>query len=448
MATWTSQQVLALAPDTSSAKSGRELGNPRKWKGLGRSEQALWGEIQGSGSKPYQTRVELDAGGPAYKCTCPSRKFPCKHALALMLVYAEAPASVSEAAPPDWVSAWLEERGRKAQKKAEEAAEPAKPVDAEAQAKRAAQRADRVAQGLDELGLWLADIARQGLASAQSQPHRFWENMAARLVDAQAPGAARQVRLMGEASSSGANWQHRVLERAALLHLLIKSYRRIDQLPPEMQANVRTILGWTQNQDEVLRQPGIPDRWLVLGQTLEQDERLRVQSTWLWGVRSLQAALVLQFAVMNQPLESSLVVGGSFEGELAFFAGAPRQRALVKQRGAAEPINAFRGAPGYESIAFAQRIYAESLLQNPWLERFAAPLAAVTPQRGEHGIVLRDTEGSVWPIAPRFGGAMELLAISGGRAITVFGEWDGHEFLPLSAWAEGRFHDFGRRTAE
>jgi SWIM zinc finger len=47
----------------------------------------VWGLCAGSGKRPYQTVVDLT--GPAYKCSCPSRKFPCKHALALLLNWAD-----------------------------------------------------------------------------------------------------------------------------------------------------------------------------------------------------------------------------------------------------------------------------------------------------------------------------------------------------------------------
>ena len=50
--TWTPEQVLALAPDAASAKSGRELSQARKWLNPGYTDQVLWGELQGSGSKP------------------------------------------------------------------------------------------------------------------------------------------------------------------------------------------------------------------------------------------------------------------------------------------------------------------------------------------------------------------------------------------------------------
>jgi hypothetical protein len=36
-----------------------------------------------------------------------------------------------------------------------------------------------------------------------------------------------------------------------------------------------------------------------------------------------------------------------------------------------------------------------------------------------------------------------MLALSGGREIDVFGEWDGEHLWPLSAFHENRFTKFG-----
>src|SRR5947208_1355891 len=80
-ARWTADQVLALAPDDSSRKAGARLATPAPWTGTGTAGAAVWGLCKGSGSRPYQTAVDLS--GPAFRCTCPSRKFPCKHALGL-----------------------------------------------------------------------------------------------------------------------------------------------------------------------------------------------------------------------------------------------------------------------------------------------------------------------------------------------------------------------------
>jgi hypothetical protein len=46
---WTTEQILALAPDSASAKAGQGLASPRKWQTLGADEQTAWGLCQGSG---------------------------------------------------------------------------------------------------------------------------------------------------------------------------------------------------------------------------------------------------------------------------------------------------------------------------------------------------------------------------------------------------------------
>src|SRR6188768_2447043 len=75
----TETQIDALAPDPAAAAAGRKLASPATWSGLGRDDAAFWGECQGSAVY----RVVFERASLAYKCTCPSFKRPCKHALAL-----------------------------------------------------------------------------------------------------------------------------------------------------------------------------------------------------------------------------------------------------------------------------------------------------------------------------------------------------------------------------
>src|SRR5262245_40528954 len=194
---WTTEQILALAPDAASAKAGQGLASARKWLSLGADDKAAWGLCQGSGKDPYQAQIDLTE--PAFRCSCPSRKFPCKHALGLFLLLAGQPDIFKEKQPPAWVLEWISSRAKRSQQRAEKQAKDdtsEKTVDAAAQAKRAASREAKVVAGLQELELWLRDLVRGGLAPIQSQPPQFWERMAARLVDAQAPGIARLIREM------------------------------------------------------------------------------------------------------------------------------------------------------------------------------------------------------------------------------------------------------------
>src|SRR5215472_12923347 len=97
----TFERIEALAPDQASLVAARKLLKPSSWPTLAEGEGLVWGEYQGSGATPYRVVVsEADAG---YKCTCPSRKFPCKHSLALMWMRAEGKAVFASATPPQWV---------------------------------------------------------------------------------------------------------------------------------------------------------------------------------------------------------------------------------------------------------------------------------------------------------------------------------------------------------
>src|SRR6266567_4241913 len=96
-ATRTSEQVLALAPDDASATAGRGLANLHQWSLLGCNERAVWGECQGSAQIPYRTQIDLQE--LAFHCTCPSRKFPCKHSLALFLLNTEQPTAFNGHTP-------------------------------------------------------------------------------------------------------------------------------------------------------------------------------------------------------------------------------------------------------------------------------------------------------------------------------------------------------------
>src|SRR5216117_3257786 len=91
---WGRDQVLGLAPDAASQKAAIGIAGPAKWAGTGCDERVVWGECQGS--SVYKTSIDLD--GPAFRCSCPSRKIPCKHALGLLLLWSDGP--VPEGARP------------------------------------------------------------------------------------------------------------------------------------------------------------------------------------------------------------------------------------------------------------------------------------------------------------------------------------------------------------
>lgn len=429
----TTQQVLGLAPDGAAAAAGKKLAVTRHWRNLGRTSAALWGECQGSAL--YQVRVDLESF--AYGCTCPSRKLPCKHVLGLLLLAAGTPAEVPASAPPQWITEWLAKRRAREEKKQAQQ-QPAREVDPGARAKRAAERERRVMAGLDFLDAWLADLMRGGLAGLETRPASFWEDAARRLVDAQAPAMAARIRRLGELPGSAQQWPRRLLGQLGRVALLAHAFRRLDQLDEPLRQDVRQLLGWTFQQEQLVSDGAevVQDAWCVLGGLVEEEGRLRSQRTWLLGQQSGRAALVWQFAVGTQPFSQQLPASAVLAGRLVFWPGTVPQRAAFVGDYASQ--GAMLGLPGAVSIGQFRRRVAEDLARNPWLERFLAVLDAVVVLPREQGFwCIRDAECNTLPLAVST--PWTLLAISGGHPVTLAGEWDGELLYPLGVWVEGRY---------
>ncbi|WP_030600951.1 SWIM zinc finger family protein [Streptomyces achromogenes] len=436
---WTAEQVLALAPDAASRKAGSKLGVAGPWSGTGSGEGTVWGLCKGSGSRPYQTVVDLaGATGPGYKCSCPSRKFPCKHALGLLLLWAgDEDAVPAGERPPDWAGQWLAgRRGREeARKTRGEEGSAGGAADPEAARRRAERRAERVTAGATELEQRLADLLRGGLAAAEQTGYGWWDETAARMVDAQAPGLAARVRELGAVPASGAGWPARLLEECALLHLLDQGWLRRAGLPDALAATVRSRIGLPAAPDG----PPLRDRWLVLAQYDVVDPKLTTRRIWLHGAGSGRTRQVLSYGAAGRAPELSLPVGLALEAELTTYPGGGRARAALGERFAAPAPAAFR-PPGTTTAEAAAR-YGEALRDDPWLESVPVTLDRVIPVPDGDRWQLADADAdTALPLtgpARSRPGLWRLVALSGGAPVTVFGECGHRGFTPLTAWPEG-----------
>ncbi|MFG0249229.1 MAG: SWIM zinc finger domain-containing protein [Phycisphaeraceae bacterium JB051] len=444
---WTEQRVIALAPDAASVKAAQSQANAAKWPMLGRDDNALWGEVKGSGKKPYQVRIDLTE--PAFKCSCPSRKFPCKHALGLLLILARQPDAIAIGEPPQWVIEWLESRQQRAEKKqASDQAKASKPVDEKAQAKRIASREKKVQTGIAELRRFLRDVIRQGLADAQTKPFGFWEQMAARMVDAQAPGLARRVRTLSQTVNDGQHWQSRLLRQIARLHLLLEGYTQLENQPVNMQAELRSQVGWTQSREALQDKQSVSGLWCVIGQQVEQEDKLKTQWTWLSKLDDGAIALILNFAAGNQPLDISLPIGSCFEGHLAYYDGSLPFRAIITER--SDTLKPISQLHGYASLTQAMQGYAHALASCPWIDLWPMVLEAVQliPRRIEKTTTvrwsLRDAVDLELPLPQTFTRGWDVLGITSGQPFTMTGLWDGQQFEPFGILSQNLYRTWQR----
>lgn len=421
MTLWTETFIRSLVADGGSLRDGQTIGTPARWQLFGRTERTAWGLARGSAKEPYKTAIDLSDG--ASKCSCPSRKFPCKHAVGLMFLLAADAVPPTDDAPPAWVTTWIEGREKRATPKPDA---PPKPVDAAAQAKRQRARESKVEAGLDELRRWLEDLARSGLSDPRVKRYQYWDGIAARMVDAQmTPLAIRLRRMGGRPFQRSDDWMQVVAEEIGMLYALADAYARLDSLPEPLQADVRAALGFTLKAEDVAAAGTlVRDLWHVMGVVTEDEDRLIIRRTWLYGERR-GYALILDFAPRHLSFTTGYPPGATLDADLIFYPSAYPQRALVGQIHAASaslPLTA-----PFATIDHFLNVYADALAHNPFLDRIPAGVAPawLNTQR------LEDANGR-WVAARNPPAAPWLLAVTGGQPIPIFGEWDGLEFRPLT----------------
>lgn len=429
---YTEEQILAFAPDESSKKSGRQLATPAKWMHTGANNAALWGECKGSGSKPYQTQI--DQNNLAFKCSCPSRKFPCKHGLGLLLLYVQKPDMFTETTAPQWVEEWLQKRVEKEQKKD---AAPTKEVNPEQQAKRLQKRTANVDAGLAELELWIKDTLRNGILSLPEKGAQPWEAIAKRLIDAQAPGVARIVRSIGAINFFREGWQSLFLEQVLRCVLLLRAYSNREVLSEEMRQEVLSLVGFHYEQTQLHDQPSVRDTWFVMGVQTSTDEQLIAEHTWLYGTNTRQYALLLQFYVQSQPPSFRFMPSTVVDADIVYYPAAVPLRAAVKN--AYTTANCQSIPEGYSTVVAVCERERDVYCISPFPAQLPCILHDLVPVRHGEQWLLRDTEEDHLVLRAPEDALWRIVAVAGGKPHTFSLVGSGCTFEPLGMWQEGRY---------
>lgn len=414
------REILALAPRPAVAALARRWASPERFAGLGTDAVSAWGQ-QGE-DEPWWVMVSTD--GAASRCGCGQPDRPCAHILALWLVLAARPDAVPTAeAPPD-VVAWRSRRAPLARK----GPDP----------RRAQAREARVDAGLEQLRRWMCDQARAGLASLEERPTAHWELPAARLTDAQARGLADRVRRLGALAGAGPGWPERAALELGRLALICHAWEQRTALSPGRRRDLEAVVGYTTRVEEVLAGPPVRDRWCVVGQVTEELDHppLLSRRTWVVGERSGRSAVLLHFAPRGQPMRPAPNPGTAVEADLHPYPGHSGQRAeLGAAEGHPTPLVAPPGgAPDAEALLDT---LAEHTARQPWVDHHPALLLDAVPVPAPGGWQLRDRHARALPL--REGEHWTLLALSAGRPLAVFGEWDGRALRPLGAFVQQRF---------
>lgn len=153
----------------------------------------IYGDCKGSGKEPYHTSVDVSGDTVISRCSCPSRQFPCKHALALMLEYASGKTFETGEVPDDIARKREKIEKREEKAKQEESAEAAPKSEEElqkaAQKKKAAADSaakKKIARQLEGLAL-VSDFTKEmlsaGLGTVNSGSVSKYKDLAKQLGD-------------------------------------------------------------------------------------------------------------------------------------------------------------------------------------------------------------------------------------------------------------------------
>lgn len=199
----TEQQILSLAPNASAASNGKKISQKGGFVKLERTEDGKLyiGECTGSGKSNYITSADyIDEANPVFRCTCPSRQFPCKHSLALLYEMlakkefgiCEVPEDIqkkrekkqarenkaAEAEKPE--SEMTEEERKKLEKKKASAAKSAKNAKA--------KKLKAQLEGLDLVDQVISDLMAAGLGTIGGASLKTYQQLVKQMGDYYLPG--------------------------------------------------------------------------------------------------------------------------------------------------------------------------------------------------------------------------------------------------------------------
>ena len=460
----TPEQVLLLAPDRAAAAAATTASDPGAWSAAGCDDDAVWGQYIATSAEPYDVAVDL--GGPAFRCSCPSRKVPCKHCLGLLLMHAQQHVAPARRLP--FAQQWMQRRDRHPTAHlpgatpdvpdVQGAGDDEVAVEGDAagvrtgarsgandqqREQRQLDRAERMRAGLTELDRWLADRVRTGLAAPALAEADTWDRLAARLVDAQCGGLANRVKRVATRIGQHARWHEDVLEEMAVLHALAQGALRTSTLPIEFADGVHAAIGPHGQQGRRAGRRAVHRPLDRAG----REPRPRGQDH--------RAAHLARRHRARRPMGASPPRGRCCSPSVPSATRSPPNTTWppssmptctgtrVRSRCAPSSVGCTTN-PGASSAAPTPSTVADAVGAAGWAMARRAVARAVSGGGAGRAAAGRQRTMDArrprpvrCPIVPGFWRLAELVAISGGRPIVVMGELSADGILPLTVWADG-----------
>jgi hypothetical protein len=257
--------IASLAPDANAAKNGRELVAKNKFLSLKISpdKTVIWGDCAGSGSRPYRCSYDfVDENKPVPRCSCPSRQFPCKHAIGLLYAREQGKRFEEDAIPED-IASKREKIEKRLEKKETEKESIREKADKPKKVNTAAfvKKIDVQLSGIEIARKILVNIVRSGLSSVAAQEIRTLNGQVKELGNYYIGGIQTAFNHLILALEDVRNEEYTIVidQVNYLSALLAKSAEYLNrrrenpELPPELDSTIEEQIGYTWKLTELMQ---------------------------------------------------------------------------------------------------------------------------------------------------------------------------------------------------
>ena len=182
----TEELIHSLAPNAAAILNAKKISRSGDFISLYKSQDntLIFGECRGSGKKPYNASADFSGDSPVFRCSCPSRQFPCKHSLAIMFEWlAKKDFAISDI-PEDIIKKREKIFKRTEKENNTEEKEKKKKTNKTAVAKKLKKQAE----GLELAKNFVNDLLSRGISSVSNASAEQYNNIAKQLGDYYLPG--------------------------------------------------------------------------------------------------------------------------------------------------------------------------------------------------------------------------------------------------------------------
>lgn len=179
----TEELIRSLAPNQNAISNAQKISRTGGFVTLYQTENKdlIFGECKGSGKSGYHTSADFSGDTPVFRCSCPSRQFPCKHSLAIMYEWVSGKNFEVAEVPEDIARKREKITKRKEKAKEEEKKGPKKPSKTSLAA--AKKKLQKQLEGLALAETFVTDLLNRGVSSINGSSSASYKKVAKQLGD-------------------------------------------------------------------------------------------------------------------------------------------------------------------------------------------------------------------------------------------------------------------------